>query len=271
MCGIGWALSFVALCGCGFQVATNATSDAAPGGDAGGDGSSPLDAPPTDTPPPQHKLYAASQTTLYAIDVDTMVAARVGVIMMGATTFDVGGLAFDGTNLLGLSDSGSDLLVIDPATAQVTSRRAITPASTYYGLTVAPAGEAGSTTPVVFAGAMGSKLVRIDPATGAATTMGGYGAGLQFYTDLAWVSGAGLFMTMQAGACDPHCFARIDPATGTATTIRTDLTDDVYGLSGYRGTLWALDHAGPVRTVNKTTGAMTTMFDPAIPWTEAAQ
>ncbi|MFN0248522.1 MAG: hypothetical protein ACKV2T_16640 [Kofleriaceae bacterium] len=268
MRGFGWVLSAIAASGCGFQV-----SSSTPGSDpdAGSGSDSAPDAPDTDAAPIERKLYAASDTMLYELDVDLKTAALVGQIATGSTPFDVGGLAFDGTNIIGLSDDGSELLIIDPSTAAVTARRAISPAGTYYGLTVAPAGEAGPTA-VVFAGATGSKLVAIDQASGAATTVGTYGGGMIFYTDLAWVNGVGLFITLQSGSCSPRCFAKLDHTTGVAAPIRYNLTANVYGLSGYRGMLWALHHEGAVTLVNQTNGLMTNLgFDPNIPWTEAAQ
>lgn len=267
--GIRVALSAALLGGCGFQINGSAIGDDDEI-DAGIDAAPDVDAP-EDTMPVARPLFAASETTLYQLDVDAKTAMSIGTITSNTTPVRVGGLAFDGTNLLGLSDDGSELLIIDPSTAAVTARRAISPASTYYGLTVAPAGEAGPAA-VVFAGVNGGKLVRIDPATGAATTIGEYGGGMFFYTDLAWVSGVGLFITLQGGGCNTRCFAKLDPETGVATTIRTNVMFEVYGLSGYRGSLWALHHSGPVTPVNMTNGYMTDiMFNPGIAWTEAAQ
>lgn len=266
--GIGWVLSAVAISGCGFQLSLNAADDDA--ADAS------IDTPPQPDAMPDvmevvHPLYAVSETMLYQLDIDTKMATPVATISMGTTTFRVGGLAFDGTNLIGLSNDGSELLTIDPSTAAVTARRAITPASTYYGLTVAPAGEAEATA-VVFAGVTGGKLVRIDPATATASTVGEYGGGMYFYTDLAWVTGVGLFITLQGGGCNTRCFARLDHTTGVATPIRTNLNAMVYGLSGYRGMLWALHNTGPIMLVDQSDGLMSSIdFDPGIAWTEAAQ
>ncbi|MGE0403630.1 MAG: hypothetical protein AB7T06_43390 [Kofleriaceae bacterium] len=269
MRGIGWALSAVVTSGCGFQLTTNGAAGDDVDVDAAVD-SPPSDDAPIDAPPIERKLYAVSETMLYTLDVDAKMATPVGTVM-DTTAVRVGGLAFDGTNLIGLSSDGSELLTIDPSTAAVTARRAISPASTYYGLTVAPAGEAGPTA-VVFAGAAGAKLVKIDPATGAATSIGDYGGGMYFYTDLAWVNGAGLFITLQGGSCNPRCFARLDHTTGAATPFRYNLSSMVYGLSGYRGMLWALHNTGPVMLVSQTDGIMSSIgFDPGIAWTEAAQ
>jgi hypothetical protein len=265
--GIGWALSAVAASGCGFQLDLD--------GAAAGVDASVVDAEPEPDAPPDvavtRPLYAVSETMLYTLDVDAKSAMPVANVAMGPNEIRVGGLAFDGTNLIGLSSDGSELLTINPNTAAVTARRAISPASTYYGLTVAPAGEAGVTA-VVFAGATGSKLVTIDPLTGIATSVGEYGGGMYFYSDLAWVTGEGLFITLQGGACNTRCFARLNHVTGEATPFRSNVTAQVFGLSGYRGSLWALHNTGPVTPVNLTDGLMMNInFNPGIAWTEAAQ
>lgn len=257
--------------GCGFSVAgAPPTGEDAPDVDAGVDAPSatPVDAAP-DAPPPL-PLYAASNQMLHRIDIDAKTAAVVGPIAeAGGSSFDVDGLALLGAQLIGLSPGGAELITIDPASAAVTQRRAITPAGPVGGLTVAPAGsvEAG---PVVFAGG-DYTLRRIDPATGVVTTVGLFGADLRFFSDLAWVEGQGLYATLHGGVCASICFAKIDPATGTATVFRSNLTSNLYGLSGYRGRLWAFHHDGPVLTVRMTDGLLDIHFDPLIAWTEAAQ
>ena len=238
-----------------------------------GDTAPDADSPPEDTTPVARQMFAAANTMLYAIDVDTKTATLIGEIHAGAETFDVHGLAWDGTQLIGLDEGATELLIIDPNTAAVSARRTISPAGVYGGLTVAPAGEAGPTA-VVFAGST-TKLVTIDIATGAATQVGSFGywgGNLSFFSDLAWVNGVGLHVTLQGGYCSTRCFARVNPSTGLSTTpFRSDLTGNYFGLSGYRGSLWALHNAGPILEVDQTTGKMTTSFDPGITWTEAAQ
>lgn len=226
--------------------------------------------PDIDAPPPMPlPLFAASDQMLYAIDVDLLTTAAIGPIAMGAEQFDVDGLALHGANLIGLSPGGAELITIDPSSAVVTSRVTLLPAGPYGGLTVAPAGELGNEA-VVFAG-RNAQLFKINTATGATTLVGSWGGGMAFFSDLAWVKGVGLFATLQGVSCFGVCFAKINPATGAATTFRTNLSPNLFGLSGYREQLWALDGAGPVLTVNQSTGVLTLSFDPSIPWTEAAQ
>lgn len=270
------AVVVVVVAGCGFSVAPGEGGGAGAGPDAATElppGPPNPDAPIA--PPPPLPLFAASNQMLYELDVDLETTSLIGPIAEpGGPPFDVDGLALHGTRLIGLSAGGGELIAIDPATAQVTSRITLTPAAAYGGLTVVPAG-ALETGAVVFAGSGDDgKLHRIDPVTGAVTMVGSFGGGLRFFTDLAWIDGAGLYATLQLGVCADVCLAAIDSTTGAASVFRSNLTGvgaNLFGLSGYRAQLWALNNAGPVLTVDRTTGVLALAFDPLIAWTEAAQ
>jgi hypothetical protein len=262
----------VMAAGCSFEVSPGASGGGANEVDAGVDAAVVVDSPPDPEAAPL-PLFAASNQMLHELDLDAHTTHLVGPIKQGTSApIDVDGLALHGTMLLGLTPGGSELITIDPATAAVTARRSLTGASSLGGLTVAPAGEI-QTDAIVFAGS-GDRLVRINATTGAVTTVGLWGEGMTFFSDLAWVKGVGLFATLQGGPCFDVCFARINPSTGTATVFRSNLTGggaNLFGLSGYRDQLWALNGAGPVLSVNQTSGLMTLEFDPLIQWTEAAQ
>ena len=260
----------VVAAGCGFEL-----SPGAPGGGdptTGPDAAMAADASPDATVAPL-PLFAASNQMLHELDVDAKITRLVGPIAQNAgTPIDVDGLALAGTMLIGLTPGGSELITIDPATANVIQRRGLTGATSLGGLTVSPAGEIQSDA-IVFAGGT-DRLVRINAATGAVTTVGMFGQGMQFFSDLAWVKGVGLFATLHMGPCATVCLARINPATGAATIIRSNLAGigaNLFGLSGYRDRLWAFNSAGPVLAVNQASGLMTLEFDPLIAWTEAAQ
>lgn len=244
------------------------TGDAMVVPDASVDAAVPIDGPV----PVALKLFAASHQMLYQVDVDTKTASLVGTIQPGGgSPVDVDGLALYGANLLGISDGGGSLITIDVDDAAVTNAIPLTPAGTWGGLTVVPAGDLEAQ-PVVLAGTPADgKLYRIDPATGTVTMVGPFTGGYRFFTDLAWVHGAGLYATITGGDCMDVCFAKIDPATGTATPFRTNLGTNIYGMSGYRDRLWAFNSGGAVLSVNRTNGLMTVEVDSAIAWTEAAQ
>ena len=260
------------VAGCSFEVTPGAAGGGADDVDAGVDAAIAIDGSPDAQAAPL-PLFAASNQMLHELDLDAHTTRLVGPIAPpGGSPIDVDGLALNGTMLIGLTPGGGELITIDPATASVTQRKTLSPAGPLGGLTVAPAGEIGADA-IVFAGS-GDKLVRINTATGAVSTVGLFGQGMQFYTDLAWVKGVGLFATLEQGPCFDVCFARINPSTGVATVFRSNLTGtgaNLFGLSGYRDSLWAFNSAGPVLAVNQATGLMTLEFDPLIPWTEAAQ
>lgn len=262
-------LLLLVVAGCSFELAPGA-ADGTAGTEP--DAARTPDASPDAAVPPL-PLFAASNQMLHELDVDAKTTRLVGPIKQGVgTPIDVDGLALHGTMLLGLTPGGTELITIDPASANVTLRRALTGATSIGGLTVAPAGEIQGDA-IVLAGST-DKLVRINVATGAVTTIGVFGQGMQFFSDLAWVKGVGLFATLHLGPCATVCIARINPATGTATVIRSNLTGtgaNVFGLSGYRDRLWAFNSAGPVLAVNQANGLLTVEFDPLIAWTEAAQ
>jgi hypothetical protein len=217
-------------------------------------------------------LYAASSQMLYQLDVDAKTSKLVGPIKpLAGNPVNVDGLALYGETLIGISDGGGSLITIDLASGTITNAIPLTPTGTWGGLTVIPAGDLEAT-PVVLAGTQADgKLYRIDPVTGVVTQVGPFTGGYTFSTDLAWVHGAGLFATLTNGNCADVCFAKIDPTTGAATAFRTTLGTNIFGMSGYRNTLWAFNNAGTVLGVDQTTGLMAVALESVIPWTEAAQ
>ncbi len=281
--GLGYKRPVTRLCslvlllgGCGFSVSGEGPVQD-PRTDARLDAQA--DAPPIDAavdaaPPPPPLLYAASNHMLYRLDVDAETSTQVGAFTLPpgpsgvGLTIIVGGLAWADDTLIGLTGVGNEILTIDPATAAVTQRRTLSVGG-LDGLTVAPAGQLGIDAVVL--AAAGESLRRIDPATGTVTTIGEFGQGMRLFSDLAWVKSQGLFATLTGGPCLQVCFARVDPTTGAATVFRSNLSPNLFGLSGYRDRLWAFNGAGPVLTVNLTTGLLAIAFDPLVPWTEAAQ
>ncbi|MBL9013693.1 MAG: hypothetical protein JNL83_05935 [Myxococcales bacterium] len=268
----GAALLTVLLPACGFS-----SPGSSGGGGGGDDGPAPdasVDAAEPDSggdAPVNLKLYAASNQMLYRLDVDLKTSTLIGPIGPAGDPIDIDGLALYGHTLIGITDGGGNLISIDKDTGLTTSTITLSPQGPWGGMTVIPAGELEAM-PVVLAGlATDGQLYRIDPATGFVGAIGSFGGAYRFFSDLAWVKGAGLYGTLTGGNCQDVCFAKIDPATGAATVFRSNLGTNLFGLSGYRGTLWAFNSAGPILSVNQTSGLMAIEFDPQIPWTEAAQ
>ena len=241
--------------------------------DTSGDSPQAIDAA-IDAPPIALPLYATSNQMLYSIDVDTQLPTLVGPIgdaVEPAITVD--GLALLGTNLIGITHGGGQLITISRTTGAVIARKTLSPVNFWIGMTVIPAGELGPDPTILVGGSSDGSLFRLDPATGQVTPVGSFKNAYELFSDLAWVHGAGggLFATLHSGDCASVCLAKIDPATGTATPLRKNLGTGLVSLSGYRGALWGFNNAGPLLDIDKTTGATAIKFDPAIPWTEAGQ
>lgn len=265
----------VGLClisACGFSTDTSNGNTSGDGGvipDASADAAPAIDGT---VAPVNLPLFATSHQMLYQIDIDLKTSKLVGPIApLGGNSVDVDGLALYGQKLIGISAGGGSLITIDLATGAITNALPLSPAGTWGGLTVIPAGDL-ETNPIVLAGTQADgNLYRIAPDTGVVTMVGPFGGGHGFSADLAWVHGAGLYATLTGGDCDDVCFGKINPTTGAATTFRTNLGGNLYGMSGYRDRLWVLNNAGPVLSVDQTSGVMSVELDPQIAWTDAAQ
>jgi hypothetical protein len=258
------AAAVLLLAACGFHAGA-----AQPDDTAGPDAPTPdaargaPDASTVDLP-----LYAMADTVLYAIDVAAPHAAQVADL--GET---IDGLAWLGDGLIGIGRSSGRLLSIDPATGTVSGAVSLAPASAWAGLTVIPAGELAPGSPrMILASIQGDPaLSQIDPATGAVTPLGAFGSGLRFATDLAWVHGHGLYATVDHGSCFASCIVRINTATWAATIKIGDVQDTVTGLSGYHGSLWALNNQGTVSTIDPDHDTEHVVLTSSIEWSEAAE
>ena len=223
-----------------------------------------VDAPVTSDAPPDtvvvaRPLYASSDNMLYRVDIDGHTAVQIG--NMGQS---MDALAFANGMVIGIPSTFDSLMTIDPATAQVVSSVTLSSTHTYWGLTVAGT--------VIYAATDDSSnnLYTISP-TGTVTLVGTFGDSMTVAGDLAWV-GNKLYVSLENGSCDPQCIATVNPATGVATPIRTDAPGDMWGLSGYRGQLWALRGSGEIDSVDTTTGALTKSFiASSIDWWEGTE
>jgi hypothetical protein len=263
----------VAAAGCGFTPGTNGSPiDAA---DPTGDGPSPIDAADgggvddanvDDASRPAMVIYANRDDNLYTVDIDDQDVTFVGTISDGTVTPQIDALATSDGELLGAPAAGNRLYRIDPATAAITSGPTLTPTREYYGLTIAPPGEAGPGA-IIFAGTddPDGSLYTIDPATNTATLVGSLGGGLAIAGDIAWIPGRGLYASVNGGACSNTCIATIDPSTGIATLLSQGLPF-ITGLSAHDGMLYGFVNSttGPVYRIDLDTGAGTLVFSSGI-------
>ena len=205
-------------------------------------------------------LYANSDQMLYRVDVDAKTATLVGPIGQS-----INGLAeLDGV-LLGIPASGTSLVTIDPATAQVTHAVDLSSTGTYYALAVG-AGTIYAASP----NSTGNNVYTVG-TDGTVTPIGSFGGGRQVAGDLAWHDGE-LYVTLEGPGCNSQCIARVNLSTGAATPFITNAPNDCWALSGYRGKLWVLRGSGDVMLVDTVGNTLMQQFNASsINWWEAAE
>lgn len=223
-------------------------------------------APTGDAPPeiPPAQLFVASDQDLYTLDLAADTATLVGAI----PTTRLDGLAFDGANLLGLDEGGASLLVIDPATAQITASRTLDRPGVY-GMTVIPPGELGGNAQPIILAATATSLFRISTG-GVVTEIGAFSDGQSFASDLAWVAGQGLFATLRDATKTD--LVQLDPASAKTTRTLDTGYQYIFGLSGFSGMLLGVSGGGYVYRIDPATGGSEIeMMQAGMRFTEAAQ
>ncbi len=271
MRGIAIVVLSAALPACSFNGQSKVAGDAAAGSAIDAAGSGTIDMGATiDTPPAVARpLFVAADTTLYKIDLAMQTATSIGKVSQSSVPIAaLDGLAFDGTNLVGLDGNGTNLLSIDPATANILGSRSLQVVG-LSGLTIIPPNEIGNTSPIVLA-ASGTALYSIAPATGNVVKVGDLEATWKFHTDLAWVHGHGLYITLEQDPSHIDLF-QIDPATAATIADLHSGYDNVNGLSGYHDQLWGVSTGGFVYQCDLTTGVLSAKVTGGPQYTEAAQ
>ena len=104
---------------------------------------------------------------------------------------------------------------------------------------------------------------------GSVTLVGNFETNHVFTSDLAWVHGHGLYITLDTnGTIDLY---RIDPATASTLADVHGGYDNIQGLSGYHDQLWAVSKGGFVYQADLATGALTQAMMDGPEYTEAAE
>jgi outer membrane protein assembly factor BamB len=132
--------------------------------------------------------------------------------------------------------------------------------STGAGTTIGPIGFSTNGLAVaadgtLYAGTTAGELISINPVTGAGTLVGGFGGGLVSSGDLALDSNDNLFGALDQGGTT--VLARIDRASGAATVIGATGTSTMYGLAFLGLHLFGASGAGELAHVNTASGAAT--------------
>ena len=228
-----------------FGDGTSGTGPANPGAPAGA------------TTPGATTVYAHSATTLFKLDPSNNAVTVVGTFSGGCT--DVIDLAIDASSN-GYVTTANGLFNVDLASAACT-----TIASGTYpnSLSFVPKGTLDANVEALV-GYFGDEYVRIDPQSGALTTVGKLGSGYESSGDIVSVTGGGSFLTVSGNGCG-DCLLQVDPKTGDMIQNYGDLKhQNVFGLSFWAGTAYGFDDSGHVFSIAPQGSAIVTT-DIALP------
>jgi hypothetical protein len=197
-------------------------------------------------------VYGESPDTLYSLDPVTKAVNVVGAFS-GCTSVEDIALDKD-SNMYGTTENA--LYKIDTATAACT----LIAKGTYpNSLSFVPAGTLDPNVEALV-GYNGSDYVRIDPTTGAVTTVGSIGSGLSSSGDIVSVIGGSTYLTVTGTGCSTNdCLIEVDPKTGALVKNWKSVGhNQVFGLSFWAGALYGFDDGGDLFEIDLTNGVLST-------------
>jgi DNA-binding beta-propeller fold protein YncE len=194
------------------------------------------------------EVFGHSENTLYRVDTVTRSVTPVGVFE-GCTY--VADIALDEMSNI-YASTGAELFFVETNTAHCTRIAAgMFPNSLSFVPvgTVEPDREA-------LVGFRGGDYVKIDPQSGAVTTIGAIGSGLQSSGDIVSAIGGKTYVTVKGKDC-ADCLVEIDPATGVLTKNWGPIgKTDVFGLAFWAGDLYGFTNAGELILITLTSGTL---------------
>ena len=191
-------------------------------------------------------IWAHSSDELYLVDPTTFATTLVGSFNVGDQMTD---LAVTPAGVL-YAISFSALYRVDKTTAQATYVAPLS-GSANNGLTFLADG-------TLLASDGTGEVKRIDPASGALTSVGFFGNGLSSSGDLVAVQGVmyGISSTAAGGAdaSGNNILLRVDTATGVAAVVGPIGFGNVWGLAYVKGRVIAFSNTGQIIQVDPQTG-----------------
>lgn len=201
-------------------------------------------------PGPSGEVYGHSDTVLYVVDTATHAVREVGAFQGCTHVVDI---ALDESSTI-YGSTGAELFLIENNSARCTR---IATGSFPNSLSFVPAGtlEPAKETLV---GYQGGDYVRIDPQSGAVTTVGQLGGGFESSGDIVSVRDGKSFLTVKGPDC-ADCLVEIDPKTGALVKNWGPLGHaNAYGLAFWGGELYAFTEGGEVVLVKLAGDALET-------------
>jgi hypothetical protein len=198
-------------------------------------------------------VYAHSGSDLFSVDPQTLQFSRVGPFLIPGpqpkylnTVTDI---AIDRDGRI-VGTTFDQLLEINGQTAECKPIAPLPPGRSFNGLSWirTDAGEER-----LLATTLDGGVFRVDPVTGAATSVGTLGGGLRSSGDLVSVASYGTLVTVTGP--DSDLLARLDPDTGAATVIGDTGFQKVWGLGFWGDRVFGFTDTGQFILIDPKTGA----------------
>jgi hypothetical protein len=236
--------------------ATEPTQTPAPGPAGGFETKNP--APPAVNPSGVNEVYGHSASTLYKLDPKTNAVSEVGDFAGCGPVIDI---ALDEASNL-FATSYNALYTVDKSNAQCTE---IAKGSYPNSLSFVPKGTVDANAEALV-GYEDANYVRIDPKTGAKTTIGALGGGLKSSGDIVSVKGGKTYLTVKGtgNTCTTNdCLVEVDPATGKLVKNWGSIEHhNVFGLSFWGGKVYGFNDTGDLFEVTFGSSQLTTNIIP---------
>ncbi|MEO7111009.1 MAG: hypothetical protein ABI183_11275 [Polyangiaceae bacterium] len=223
------------------------------------------------------EVFGHSSDTLYKLDPTTNTVTTIGKFSGIDTSCDLNegmwdiALDKDGnmygsveTEGSGCSSTGGEIVKIDKTTAATTvigTSSSVFPNS----LSFVPAGTIDPSNEVLV-GYNGATYVRIDPTSGAVSTIGSLNpnvTGQTWYSsgDIVSIIGGKTYLTAtldSSGSSGNDSILEVDPVTGKALIVIGEVGfGKVWGLGFWAGTAYGFDEGGDLFSIDLTSGAST--------------
>jgi hypothetical protein len=237
------------LFACGGSSSRGGFDDSTPNGNGGGGGGNtnpPPSAssgfgnqppPPVNPDPGVHEVFGHSADTLYKLDPDTKAVSVVAPFDGCQQVID---LALDESGSVMFATSFNALYTVDKTTAKCTQ---ISQGTYPNSLSFVPKGTVDPSVEALV-GYFGSDYVRIDTKTGAVTTIGSLGSGLQSSGDIVSVKGGATYLTVKGNSCS-DCLVEVNPTTGAVVKNWGAIAHtNVFGLAFWGGKVYGFDDVG---------------------------
>lgn len=200
---------------------------------------------------PVSVAYAHTPDTLYKIDVESNQLTRVAAFAGDCETGGVIDLAIDATGRA-YATTFTAFHKVDLTTAVCTQiRRAGYPNS----LAFVRRGDGGAEELVGYAGTTYS---RIDPTTGAITSIGKLTGGYVSSGDIVETPDGGAFLTVTGNGCG-DCLLRVDPSTGDIVeNLGSVKHESVWGLAAWGNRIHGFSAASGFFSIDRVDGGVVT-------------